>query len=124
VASIGAKRRRLHGWCPRRHDPESAIDAFVGYLRAYRVRHVTGDRYGGVWPQNRFRRRGIDYGLAQCAVCGGGVYVTSRSHGRRRAFFYACTSFHRKGRTVCANNQQVVLEDAEAEVMAAVEDDC
>jgi hypothetical protein len=54
-------------------------------------------------------------------MCGGGVYVTSRSHGRRRAFFYACTSFHRKGHTVCPNNQHVVLPEADEAVMGALE---
>jgi hypothetical protein len=42
-------------------DPESAIDQFVHDLRRYRVRYVKGDRYGGEWPRQRFRIRGIDY---------------------------------------------------------------
>jgi Recombinase/Recombinase zinc beta ribbon domain len=62
-------------------------------------------------------------GLAQCAVCGGGLYVTSRSHGRQRAFFYACTTFHRKGHTVCANNRQIAMEAADWAVMEAVQDE-
>jgi hypothetical protein len=71
-------------------------------------------------------RRRVEYlltGLSRCALCGGGLYVTSRHHGRQRAYFYACTSFHRKGHTVCANNRHMVMEDADWKVMEAVQDE-
>jgi hypothetical protein len=62
-------------------------------------------------------------GLAQCAICGGGLYVTSRSHGRQRAYFYACTSFHRKRQTACPNNRQMAMAEADGAVMEAVQDE-
>jgi hypothetical protein len=34
-------------------------------LKAYRIREVSGDRYGGEWPAERFRARGITYVPAQ-----------------------------------------------------------
>jgi hypothetical protein len=47
--------------------------------------------------------------------------VRSRSHGSKRAYFYACSSFHHRGITVCANSLEMRLEDAEHAVLAALE---
>ena len=33
-------------------------------------------------------------GLSRCGLCGGTMIVRSRCHGRKRAYFYACSSFH------------------------------
>ena len=33
----------------------------AGVLKAYRVRRVTGDRYGGAWPEQEFLKHGISY---------------------------------------------------------------
>src|SRR5262249_22498247 len=45
--------------------PEDAINAFVLALRPYRIKEVVGDRFGGEFPREMFRRRGIFYALAQ-----------------------------------------------------------
>jgi hypothetical protein len=42
-------------------DPEVATGQVVGVLRQYRVREVTGDRYGAAWVSSAFERAGIDY---------------------------------------------------------------
>ncbi len=44
--------------------PEAVVREFVETLRAYGVTRVTGDRYGGEWPRERFREHGITYDLA------------------------------------------------------------
>ncbi len=44
--------------------PESATIEFALLLKSYRVSRVTGDRYGGEWPRERFRTHGIDYDLS------------------------------------------------------------
>ena len=41
--------------------PEAAVEAIVQLLRRYRVSTVTGDRYGGEWPREQFRKNGIGY---------------------------------------------------------------
>jgi hypothetical protein len=41
--------------------PEGVIDEFADVLRTYRVRKVTGDRYGGLFPVEAFRKKGITY---------------------------------------------------------------
>jgi hypothetical protein len=70
-----------------------------------RLETITGRRVG---EASGPRRRGNESsyllsGFARCAVCGGGLGVTSRSHGRERAFFYACTAHHKRGSVVCGN---------------------
>jgi hypothetical protein len=41
--------------------PDDVTLEFAALLRAYRIREVSGDRYGGEWPAERFRARGITY---------------------------------------------------------------
>lgn len=44
--------------------PEAVAAEFAATLRAYGLRTVTGDRYGGEWPREAFRRHGVEYQLA------------------------------------------------------------
>ena len=46
---------------PAPFDPESAAEEFASVLKSYGLRMVTGDRYGGEWPRQAFRKRGIEY---------------------------------------------------------------
>ena len=41
--------------------PEAVASEFAEVLKAYRVSTVMGDRYGGEWPREQFRKRGIEY---------------------------------------------------------------
>ncbi|MCV3764041.1 hypothetical protein [Rhizobium sp. TRM95796] len=45
--------------------PEGVIDEFCGILKAYGIREVTGDRYGGEFPREQFRKHGIAYKVAE-----------------------------------------------------------
>jgi hypothetical protein len=45
--------------------PESVVIEFAALLKAYGVRTVTGDRYGGEWPRERFREHGVTYEVAE-----------------------------------------------------------
>jgi len=64
-------------------------------------------------------------GLAKCGLCGGSLEVRSRSHGtgrnRIRKYFYACSSYYRRGKAVCPDRLEVPLEVTDAEVIAAVQ---
>lgn len=93
-------------------------------LTASRDTYLRTNR-GTLWgkPANGVESKYLLTGLAQCGVCGGGVYVATRSHGRQRAFFYACATFHRKGHNVCANHLKVIIADADWAVMEAVQDE-
>jgi len=44
--------------------PESVVEDFAAVLKTYGVHKVTGDRYAGEWPRERFREHGIAYDLS------------------------------------------------------------
>lgn len=44
--------------------PEAVVGEFATTLKSYRVSTVTGDRYGGEWPREQFRKLGISYDLS------------------------------------------------------------
>jgi hypothetical protein len=41
----------------------------------------------------------------------------------RRAYFYACTSYHQRGHSVCRNGLDVPMEAFDAAVLTAIERD-
>jgi hypothetical protein len=45
--------------------PESVVDEAAQVLKLYGIRRVIGDRFGGVWVQEPFIRRGITYKLSE-----------------------------------------------------------
>jgi len=44
--------------------PEAVVSEFAELLKRYAVTTVTGDRYAGEWPRERFREHGIEYETA------------------------------------------------------------
>lgn len=47
--------------------PSDVVAEFADTLQTYGISSVTGDRYGGEWPRERFRERGIMYIPAEAA---------------------------------------------------------
>ncbi|BAI00777.1 terminase large subunit domain-containing protein [Acetobacter pasteurianus] len=45
--------------------PESTVVEFCNTLKSYGINSVTGDRYGGEWPREQFRKNGIEYKLSE-----------------------------------------------------------
>ena len=45
--------------------PEAVVTEFAAVLKLYGLSEVTGDRYGGEWPRERFRVHGITYALSE-----------------------------------------------------------
>jgi hypothetical protein len=41
--------------------PEDVVAEFAGLLKSYHINKVTGDRYAGEWPRERFREYGVNY---------------------------------------------------------------
>jgi DNA invertase Pin-like site-specific DNA recombinase len=62
-------------------------------------------------------------GFARCAQCGGGFASHSRSHGKQRVLFYACTSHWKRGPVVCRNGLVGRMDAIDAEVLATLETD-
>jgi len=45
--------------------PDAATKEMADTIKAYGLNSVTGDRYGGEWPRERFRAHGINYLLSE-----------------------------------------------------------
>ena len=45
--------------------PEAVVSEFADLLKSYRVSRVAGDRFGGDWPREQFRKFGINYESAE-----------------------------------------------------------
>jgi DNA invertase Pin-like site-specific DNA recombinase len=62
--------------------------------------------------------------LASCGRCGGSMKVRSGTHGKAgRKYFYGCSGYHDRGRTICTNNADVPMADADDIVIEALLDD-
>ena len=44
--------------------PDSVVQDFAALLKSYGIARVTGDRYGGEWCREPFRKQGIEYDLS------------------------------------------------------------
>ena len=97
-------------------------DVAIGGIRAH-LSAVSGGRIG-------VRARDIEsrYRLprfARCAVCGGGLCVMTRSHGKpgERVGFYGCLAHHKRGGAVCENRLTVRMERVNEAVLGTLASD-
>lgn len=65
--------------------PEAVVEQFAELLKSYRVREVTGDRYAGEWPRERFRKTGIGYALSPEPASGLFLSLVATINGARVA---------------------------------------
>ncbi len=67
IAHAEQGRRVLDVLLERRppFSPDDVVQEFAGTLKQYGVLMVTGDRYGGEWPRERFQAHGITYQMAE-----------------------------------------------------------
>ena len=91
----------------------------LGNARANYLRGTKGRLWGR--PADGVESKYLLSGLARCGECGGSLVVRSRSHGRRRAYYYACTSYHHRGRSVCQNRLEMPLAAADEAVLTQLE---
>src|SRR5581483_8951754 len=91
-----------------------AHDRLETARRAY-LRGTRGQLHGR--PARAMESKYLLTGFVRCATCGGGMFVHSRSHGSARAFFYACTSYHKRGRAVCGDHLEAPMLAADDAVL-------
>jgi site-specific DNA recombinase len=60
-------------------------------------------------------------GLLTCGTCGASLEARTRSHGRKRVPFYGCSAHVRKGSSICANNVEIPMSDAEEAILSTIE---
>jgi site-specific DNA recombinase len=89
-----------------------------GRLEQSRQTYVRGT-HGQLWgrPIDGHESKYLLTGMARCGLCGGTMIVHSRQHGRQRAFFYACSSFEKRGRIVCPNSLKMWLQVADEAIL-------
>jgi site-specific DNA recombinase len=81
------------------------------------------DTHGQRHPKRDRDSKYLLPGFGRCALCRGGFHVRSRAHGRRRAFFYACTSHYNRGPEVCPHVDQWPMEAIDRAVLGAIAGD-
>jgi len=96
-----------------------AAHARLAGTRAAYLRGTGGQLWGR--PSNGHESHYLLTGLASCGWCGATLEVRSRPLARRRVFAYTCTSYHRKGTSVCANRVQLPLTLADDGLLDALE---
>jgi len=68
IAHAGSAGRRVLDLVRERRppfSPEAVVEEFAGILRQYGCTEVTGDKYAGEWPRERFQKAGIVYRVAE-----------------------------------------------------------
>ena len=100
---------------------EELWDAAHARLAATRQTYLR-TQGGRLWgrPPSGLASKYLLTGLARCGICGGGLEVRSRQHGRRREFFYSCSSFYRRGPQTCPNRYEIPMRTADAVVTEAL----
>lgn len=95
-----------------------AAHARLAKTRATYVRGTNGQLWGR--PPAGVASKYLLVGIGRCSHCGAGLEVRSRSHGKRRAYFYSCSSFYRRGKAICPNRYEIPMERADAAVIEAL----
>jgi len=70
------------------------------HLRKLYLRATDGRLHGR--PTNGLESPYLLTGFTECKTCKGSLFVRSRSHGKQRAFHYACTTHYNRGPEACA----------------------
>jgi site-specific DNA recombinase len=91
----------------------------IGGIRTH-LAAVTGGRLGA--RARDIESRYLLPGFARCTVCGGGLCVMTRSHGRpgERVGFYGCLAHHKRGGAVCANGLTIRMERVNEAVLGTL----
>jgi site-specific DNA recombinase len=93
---------------------QRASDTRAAYLHA-----TNGTAWGR--PTNATESKYLLTGFTRCAHCGASLVVRSRCHGQHRTFWYACSAFHHRGHTICANSLEVRIERADDAILTDLE---
>lgn len=119
-----AKTEHLHVPAPGLRivsdDLWTAAHARLEESRALYLRSTKGQLWGR--PLNAVEAKYLLSGLAECGTCHGTLEVRSRTHGRRRAYFYQCSTHRRKGPAIC-RGVDVPMARADAAILDVFEAD-
>lgn len=127
---VAKQRRRPESEWIRVPAPELRIVGDEQWNAAHARLDATRQTYlrstgGRLWgrPASGLAAKYLLSGLARCGVCGGGLEVRSRASGRQRAYYYSCSSYYRRGASVCPNRYEIPMQRADRAVIDALLED-
>ena len=87
-----------------------------------RLIQATGGPLGNRRPRD-IESKYLLAGFARCAVCGGGLGVTSGSHSSARGHVYGCLAYHKRGTSICGNGLRVPIDRVDHAVLKTLAGD-
>lgn len=90
-------------------------------IRATYLRGTSGRLHGR--PTNGHESPYLLTGFTCCAHCGGSVYVRSRSHGSKRAYYYSCVVHYQRGPEACPERLLLPVSDVDRAILTTLEQD-
>lgn len=97
---------------------DSLWNATQAQLATSRMAYLARNN-GHAWgrPPGHLESRYLLTGLCECGMCGGSMVVKTRPHGRRKEHRYGCSSYHLRGKAVCENGLDAVMEASDMLVL-------
>jgi len=89
-------------------------------VRQLYLRATNGRLHGR--PTNGHESPYLLTGFTEC-ICKGSLFIRSRSHGKRRAFHYACTTHYQRGPEKCPESMLIPMELLDNAVIETIEQD-
>lgn len=90
-------------------------------MRQLYLRATNGRLHGR--PTNGHESPYLFTGFTACKTCGESLFIRSRSHGKRRAFHYACTTHYQRGPESCSEPMLLPMELLDRAVLDTLEHD-
>ena len=90
-------------------------------VRKLYLRATDGRLHGR--PTNGHESPYLLTGFTECKKCKGSLFIKSRSHGKRRAFHYACTTHYQRGPASCSEPMLLPMELLDHAILETIEQD-
>jgi Recombinase zinc beta ribbon domain len=90
-------------------------------VRQLYLRATDGRLHGR--PTNDHESPYLFTGFTACRECKGSLFIRSRSHGKRRAFHYACTTHYQRGPEACSEPMLLPMELLDRAIIDTIEQD-
>lgn len=97
------------------------VQTRVAHVRKLYLRATDGRLHGR--PTNGHESPYLLTGFTECKTCKGSLFVRSRSHGKQRAFHYACTTHYNRGPEACAEPMLLPMALLDRAVLQTIEQD-
>lgn len=89
------------------------------HLRKLYLRATDGRLHGR--PTNGHESPYLLTGFTECKTCKGSLFIRSRSHGKQRAFHYACTTHYNRGPQACGEPMLLPMALLDRAVLQTIE---